>query len=129
MRLKSPRRGKVKKHYRRKFKDSLAEWVGVLFNHSWRTRGEGYEFKVSDFKGRTSYVSRPMEALAALEKEGDVKPNKKIPSCPGVYYSLECNEWQLIGIVDYVPTIVMQGSLPDVLEYFEEISSNLKGDR
>ena len=116
MRLKSPRKGKIKKQYRRKFPDSKAVWIGVRYNFRWRTRDESCRYQSRDASGKLRYHSTPQEAMKYLE-EGQV--NGKVPSCPGVYFR-KPGEWAIVDWVDFEPTVVSIGDLEDALEYFAE---------
>ena len=71
--------------------------------------------------GTGVYLDDLNEAKELLEKKGHALGlNSKIPTCPGVYWSVKLNRWLMVGYGEgYEVVIMTEGDLEDVLELFE----------
>jgi hypothetical protein len=70
--------------------------------------------------GSSVYLDNLEEVPELLGRRGKAEINSKIPTCPGVYYSVKLNRWLTVGYDEKFEVVIQaEGDLEDVLGLFE----------
>ena len=120
MRLRQPRKGsKPKGNWRGKRNVvSEAKWCGVRPLCPTAGRSERFEARLKD--GSSVYLDNLEDVPELLGRRGKPELNSKIPTCPGVYYSVKLSRWLMAGYDEKFEVVIMaEGDLEDVLGLFE----------
>ena len=120
MRLRQPRKGsKPKGNYRgRRNVVSTAKWCGVRPLCPSAGRSEKFEVRLKNGEG--VYLDTLEEVPELMSRRGKSEINSKIPTCPGVYWSVKLSRWLMVGHDEKFEVAIMaEGDLEDVLGLFE----------